>query len=70
MQESTIKEAIWKENDKEIKTLVTSRPKVADERGDTRKTRNYLTQINIDDARVKIQIQEQNDSQSKGKQVI
>ena len=38
----TIKEAILKENDKEIKEMLKSRPKVAERWDYNRKTRNYL----------------------------
>ena len=38
--------------ERKLLALVTNRPKVADKWNDNRRTRNYLAQINIDDARV------------------
>ena len=48
----TLRNAIWRENEKEIKAMLSGKKKFKDIWEDSRSKRNYLTRINLDDARV------------------
>ena len=47
-----IRNAIWAENDKDIKAILDGKKKVKDIWEDEKGKRNYLERINLDDARV------------------
>ena len=61
----TIKQTIWRANKKEVKEIITSRQKYKDRWDDNRKARNYIKQVNLDEAEYGLDTETEWQSQAK-----